>query len=139
MGETQKKGNIGLVETIANLTRNGISVSIPISESEKYDLIGEKNGICKTIQVKFAKIHKDSIPVNLRSIWTNGNGYQIKHRKKQDFDILAVYCPDMNCVYYIDKKEFKNKNAITFRVKEPERNRSRCRMIYDYLDCKKLW
>ncbi len=42
MGTTQEKGNLGLVKAIADLTEKGLSVSLPISESEYYDLIAEK-------------------------------------------------------------------------------------------------
>ena len=135
MGLTQKKGNLGLVKIIADLTEKDISVSLPISESEKYDLIAEKNNICKTVQVRYSKISKGTIPIKLKSVWTNGEGYQVRNREKKDFDILAVYCPDSNMIYYIDASKFENGNGITLRVKQPKVKNNRIRMASDYLEC----
>lgn len=132
MGLTQKKGNLGLVKVITDLTEKDISVSLPISESEKYDLIVEKNNICKTVQVKYSKIYKGSIAIKLKSIWTNSKGRQTRNRKKGDYDVIAIYCPDTNGVYYVRDKDFKNTNYLFLRVNEPMRNKDRCKMANDY-------
>ena len=134
MGLTQKKGNIGLVKILSHLTEEDIAVSLPISESEKYDLIAEKNNICKTVQVRYAKMVKGSIPVKLRSQWTNGDGFQAKNRQKGDYDIIAIYCPDTNKTYYVGDEEFDSGSAIYLRIDEPLRNKSRCKMAEGYSD-----
>lgn len=132
MGVTQEKGNLGLVKTIADLTEKGISVSLPISESENYDLIAEKDNTCKTVQVRHTKIYKGTIPVKLKKVWTNGNGYQVKNREKEDFDVLAIYCPDTSEIYYLDARSFDNGNCITLRTTAPKVKNSKIRMASDY-------
>ena len=132
MGTTQKKGNLGLVRAITDLTEKDIAVSLPISESEKYDLIAEKNNICKTVQIKYTSLHNGVIEVKLRSIWTNEQGYQTASRKKNDFDILSIYCPDTNKNYYVDATQFDNGTTITLRVEKPKVKNNKIRMADDY-------
>ena len=136
MGITQKKGNLGLVKIITDLTEKEISVSLPISESEKYDLIAEKNNICKTVQVRYTSKNNGSISIKLRGIWSNSNGYQVRNRNQEDFDILAVYCPDTQQSYYIKSEDFSCKNALTLRVDDTlKKNDSRIRMASDFTTC----
>ncbi len=139
MGSTQKKGNLGLVKTITDLTEKDIAISLPISESEKYDLIAEKNNICKTVQVRYTKIYKGVMEVKLRGIWTNGEGYQTRKRKQEDYDILAVYCPDTDGVYYIDSNKFDCNSAITLRIDKPQVKNSKIRMADDYRNCEHIF
>lgn len=137
MSITQKKGNIGLTKAIADLTEKEISVSLPISESEKYDLIAEKNNICKTVQIRYCSIHNGVLPIKLKSVWSNGQGYQVRNREKADFDMLGVYCPDTKLLYYIPSDEFNCKNTLTLRIEPSDKkNDQRIRMAKDYLEFK---
>jgi len=136
----KEKGNVGLVKAIASLTVQKIHVSIPIEEDLKYDLIAEKNGICKTIQVRYCTPSKGALAVKLKSVWSNKKGNHIVVRQKGDFDILAVYCPSNDKVYFIDDKDFKNTTVIYFRLSKPKGgNQHKIRMAEDYLKCDKLF
>ena len=139
MGATQKKGNLGLVKAITDLTEKDIAVSLPISESERYDLIAEKNNICKTVQVRYTGLHNGRIEIKLKSVWTNSEGYQVRNRQQNDFDILAIYCPDTQKNYYLDASQFKNGNSITLRVEKPKVKNNRIRIADDYLEIKYLF
>ena len=46
------KGTVGIGHAIAYFTRNGTVVSIPINDSQSYDLVVEIEGQLKKIQVK---------------------------------------------------------------------------------------
>ena len=134
MGTTQKKGNLGLVKAITDLTEKDIAVSLPISESERYDLIAEKNNICKTVQVRYTSLKNGKMEIKLKSVWSNGEGFQVRNRQKNDFDILAVYCPDTQKNYYLDASKFENGNGITLRVEDPKVKNNKIRMAEDYLE-----
>ncbi len=134
MGTTQKKGNLGLVKAITDLTEKDIAVSLPISESERYDLIAEKNNICKTVQVRYTCLSNGKIEIKLKSVWSNSEGYQVRNRKQNDFDILAIYCPDTQKNYYLDASQFKNGNSVTLRVEEPKKKSNKIRMADNYLN-----
>lgn len=49
---TRKQGDIGTSFAIAYFCSNGYTVSIPISDSQPYDLVIEKSGILQRVQVK---------------------------------------------------------------------------------------
>lgn len=46
------KGTVGVGHAIAYFTRQGITVSIPLNDSQPYDLVADINGELKRIQVK---------------------------------------------------------------------------------------
>ena len=51
-GTNKEKGNSGLGMAIAYFSTNGYTVSIPLNDTQDYDLVVEKDGNLKTIQVK---------------------------------------------------------------------------------------
>lgn len=140
MYTTKEKGNIGLAKTIAELTVQKIHVSIPIEEDLKYDLISEKDGVCKTIQVRYCTPSNNALAVKLKSVWSDKKGNHIIVRKKGDFDILAVYCPSNDKVYFVDDKSFENTTVIYLKLMETKgNNQHTARMASDYLECDKLF
>ena len=48
----KQKENCGLGMAIAYFSTNGYTVSIPLNDTQDYDLIVEKNGILQRVQVK---------------------------------------------------------------------------------------
>lgn len=48
----KEKGNSGMGLAIAYFTTNGYIVSIPLNDTQDYDLIVDKNNILKRVQVK---------------------------------------------------------------------------------------
>lgn len=87
MRETQRKGDIAVTQAIATFTKEGYDVSIPLTESAAYDLIVERDGIIKRVQVKYST----SGEVDLRRIHSNSNGYVVKKPRKGAFDWLYVF------------------------------------------------
>lgn len=51
------QGNLGLGQAIAFFTSRGIPVSIPLNDTQKYDLVAEIDGILKKISIK-TTMHK---------------------------------------------------------------------------------
>ena len=49
---TKDQGNIGLGEAIAYFMREGHTVSIPVNDSQDYDLVADIDGLLSKIQVK---------------------------------------------------------------------------------------
>ncbi|MDD5193955.1 MAG: group I intron-associated PD-(D/E)XK endonuclease [Candidatus Nanoarchaeia archaeon] len=142
MNTKKEKGDIGLAKTIADLTKNGIHVSLPISEHLKYDIIGEKNGICKKIQVRYTTPKENGImSVKLKSVWSNKKGNHVLKRNIGDFDILAIYCPLNEKSYYIEDKNFINETSINFRVNEniKTNQKHKSRLAKDFENCNIFW
>lgn len=49
---TRKLGAIAVAKAIAWFTENGYNVSVPVSETQRYDLIVEKGSICYRVETK---------------------------------------------------------------------------------------
>ena len=90
MRNTQRKGDYAVTRAIASLTKLGFDISIPITESAPYDLIAEKNGVLKRIQVRYTS-NKE---VDLRRIHSNSNGYVVKKTKMNAYDWLYILNSD---------------------------------------------
>ena len=71
---TTAQGNVGLGSAIAWFTANNYAVSIPLNDSQHYDLIVEFEGVLKTVQVKTTNYYTKagSYKVELRAGSTKG-------------------------------------------------------------------
>ncbi|MEI8060972.1 MAG: group I intron-associated PD-(D/E)XK endonuclease [Candidatus Berkelbacteria bacterium] len=107
MRNTQRKGDYAVAKAIASLTKLGFDVSIPLTESAAYDLIVEKDGILKRIQVRFS----GSGEVDLRRIHSNSTGYIVKKTKINAYDWLYVL--NSNEQEYLVKKCLHSRRSIT--------------------------
>ena len=110
---TNEKGNIGLGQAIAYFTSQQYIVSIPLNDSQFYDLIVEKEGKLQTVQVKYTseKSKGNNFKCNLRT--TSGTSretlYSVIETKT---DLLFCYCENGD-KYLIPVKDIKNSNSIT--------------------------
>lgn len=121
---TKDKGDIGVACVIANLMQNGIQVCLPISEHMPFDLIGVyPDGTLKRISVKYREISKrGTVEVALRSCYSDSKGAHNVEIDKDAIDMIAIYCPDNQKIYYTDHKEFNK--SITLRVIPSRNNQS---------------
>lgn len=119
------KGDVGVTKAIADATFQKWNVSIPLAEHLSYDLILEKNGITERVQVRYTTASKGCLHVKLTSSWSSKSGNHIKNRQKDDFDILAVYCPDNDQVYYVRSKEFQNGRCLSLRLISSKNNQKK--------------
>jgi len=95
---TRKQGDVGTAYAVSYYARNGFTVSIPLADSQPYDLIVDKDGIgLKRVQVKTStKVTPTGhYSVELRTI-SNRRGGKLEIRKfsKQKADILFIVCGD---------------------------------------------
>lgn len=120
--ETNKqKGNAGLGLAIAYFTCNGYSVSIPLNDTQWYDLIVEKDGRLFSVQCKFTASQNNNI--DLRSTGgTNGGVYDHTLNHPVDY----IFCADSNQNLYLiptkDLIDFGVKNRISLRITPTSNN-----------------
>ncbi len=62
---TKKQGDMGLGTAIFHFTKLGQTVSIPLTDSQDYDLITDFNGLLKKIQIKTCNFKRKYYEVNL--------------------------------------------------------------------------
>ena len=110
----KEKGNSGLGMAIAYFSTNGYVVSIPLNDTQDYDLIIEKNNVIKTVQVKSTgcKTKYGTYQVALKSCGgTKGKTYKTLINTKVDF----LFILNENLEMYLIPKEII-KNATTLNL-----------------------
>lgn len=108
---TQEKGNIGLGEAINYFCKNNYTVSIPLNDTQKYDLVIEKEGKLYTVQVKYTTFKsRNNYQVSLRSCGgTNGAVYCRVIETQVDYLFLVTKDNDQ---YFIPIKDINNRSTI---------------------------
>lgn len=92
---TNMKGNVGVGSAIQYFTSEGFVVSLPLSDSQPYDLIVDTEKGLKRVQVK-TSTRKEGISweVGLRTVTTNTKKTNNKSLDKSAFDILFILVED---------------------------------------------
>lgn len=99
---SRKQGDIGTSFAISYFVSEGYTVSIPLSDSQSYDLIIEKDGLCKRVQCKtcFKKNKNGKFRVETRTI-SNTRGKQLRIKQLELKDCDLVFIMDGDGYFYI--------------------------------------
>jgi len=111
----KEKGRIGLILAIEYFGLNGYTISMPLNDTQWYDMIVEKDNHFYTVQCKFTDSKDGTIP--FRSLGgTNGKCYDNVLNHPLDY----LFCSNIEHSYLIpmeDIRESGNKNSISLREK----------------------
>ena len=108
---SKKQGDIGMCYAMAYFSKMGYTVSIPITDSQDYDLIIDNGNILK-VQVKTTKFKYNGVYcVNLKTCGGNRSGQTIKNFDLNTSDLLFILT-DSNDIYVIPKSEIDSRTAI---------------------------
>jgi hypothetical protein len=118
---TKQKGLQAELYVAHLLVRHGFTVLMPYGEDVRYDLVSEKNGVFKRIQVKHVTPKGGTLEVQLRS----SNNYQIIRYSTADVDIVAAFNPEDRSVYFIPLSETLNRNCLKLRLTGCKNNQQR--------------
>lgn len=111
-------GRIGLSMAINYFTFKGYTVSIPMNDTQWYDLIIEKDGVFQTVQCKATQSENDTI--DLRS--TGGTSGKVYDNIKNHSELDWLFCVNKEFdMWLIPVKEITSNKQITLR-KEPNKN-----------------
>lgn len=115
------QGNIGLGKAIEYFTSHQITVSIPLNDTQKYDLVAEINGRLAKVQVKTSRNKKKSgsYEVLLRHCGVASGKNVVSAFNKSLCDFLFVYTAD-DKMYLIPAEEIYNSNLINVGSKYSE-------------------
>ncbi len=108
----KEKGNTGLGIAIAYFSSHGYIVSIPLNDTQDYDLVIDKNHTIKKVQVKSTscKTQYDIYQVSLKSCGgTKGKTY--KTLIDTNVDILFIVTDKLD-TYLIPIEFIKNKSSL---------------------------
>jgi len=126
------QGTIGVLRVAHVYQMLGYNVLLPLGDSQKYDLVIEKNGKLERIQVKTTTERNGVVSASTRVIGHNLKGVNIYHSTKEDFDILAIVEMKTQNVYAIpfdgDRQQFH------FRTRKTKNNQKKnIRLAEEYL------
>ena len=109
-------GRIGLSMAINYFTVNGYTVSIPMNDTQWYDLIVEKDGIFKTVQCKATQTENGNI--SLRSTGGIKGTVYDNIANHSELDYLFAVNKDLDCwlIPVSDIIDKGAKNQITLRT-----------------------
>ena len=77
------RGRVGLSLAIAYFGANGYTVSLPLNDTQWYDMIVEKDGIFQTVQCKFSSSENAEISLTSKG-GTNGRLSQGSSQRTTD-------------------------------------------------------
>ena len=121
MKEINRKqiGRIGLSMAINYFTCQGYTVSLPMNDTQWYDLVIEKDGKFETVQCKATQTQTDDI--NFRSTGGTNGGVYDNLLNHSELDYLFCVNKDLN-MWLIPIKDITTKNSIRLRTKPNANN-----------------
>jgi len=108
----KQKGNCGLGIAIGYFSTNGYTVSIPLNDTQDYDLLVDKDNQIRSVQVKYTscKTKYGNYQVALKSCGgTKGKTYKTIINTNVDYLFVAT---DQLDKYLIPKSEINNKSTL---------------------------
>ena len=119
---SKKQGDVGMCYAIAYYSRLGWTVSIPITDSQDYDLLVENtdNNILK-VQVKTSRYLTEggTYQVSLKTCGGNKSGQTIKKMDKNYIDLVFVLVDDGSC-YSIPIEKIESSGSMNLGDKYSE-------------------
>lgn len=112
---SKKQGDVGLGQAIAYFTSVGMSVAIPLTESQRYDLIVDDNERLYRVEVKTTTMQRPSDSYVVQLATCGGNQSWNKKKKflsSTECDLLFVYSFDNNR-YVFPIEEVEGKGSLT--------------------------
>lgn len=128
--KTYEKGAIGEHRVVADLINKGYRVHKPLVDSLPYDLVVSIKGVFYKVQVKYICMvngYIESAPRIARS--------SLSKISNIEFDILAIFCPEMDKCYYVNQIDFQS--SVRLRVHRAKNNQAKnVRLAKDYTEIK---
>ena len=117
--ESHRRGDLTEQIVITELKRLKISVSTPVGDNERYDVVIEQpSGDLLRAQIKTGRLKNGTIRFNGLSQHTNASGHRYKEYG-EDIDFFVVYCYDTDQTYLIPSSEVGS--SMYLRVDPPDK------------------
>jgi prevent-host-death family protein len=118
------KGNAAELAIAAEAAKLGLSVLMPLTEHERYDLVLGIGGRLLRVQCKWGKRKGDNVLVNLETSRRCRDGYVRTRYTADEVDAIGVYCDELDGCFLIPIEIAGGKAAISLRL-APARNGQR--------------
>jgi prevent-host-death family protein len=119
------KGNVAELAIAAEAARLGLTVLMPMTEHERYDLVLGVSGRLLRVQCKWGACNGDTIQVRLTSSYHSPTrGYVTRTYARDEVDAVAVYCEATGNCYLLPIEKVAGLGLFTLRL-SPARNNQR--------------
>lgn len=123
MDNPNHKGNVAELAIAKEAASLGLSVLMPITEHERYDLVLGIAGRLLRVQCKWASCQGDVIYVRLKSSYHSPTrGYVVATYDGSEIDAVAVYCDDLSRCYLLPIDLVAGCGVITLRLRQTRNN-----------------
>lgn len=99
MRSPKEIGDTAVAGVLASLLKRGNAILLPFGDSQRYDLVIEKNGQFSRVQCKSGRIRNGCIKFN-----TSSTEWYKEHCRKNyrgQIDYFGVYCPEIDKSYLV--------------------------------------
>ena len=130
------QGNLGLAKAIEYFTSQGITVAIPLNDTQPYDLVADIDGKLVKISVKTGRSTKNQKTYSVQLRNTGGgrkNGLRQVLFDNSTCDYLFIYTIDEG-LYLIPAKDIEVTSAITVGTAETEKYRVYVKSFKDFIN-----
>jgi len=128
---TKETGELTEQRVIVKLLELGASVSEPVGDSDRYDLIADNGSNLLRLQVKTGWFDSGRVVFNTESTPNRPNGNRYKY-KSSDIDAFIVYSDVTEDFYYIPIAE-SSEGKMRLRVEEPKKKQPSINWADEYL------
>lgn len=91
---TRQKGAVGVAKAIAYFADQGYVVLIPVSESQRYDLVIEKDNVLQRVEVKSSRHKQPKSPSYSVHLKTCGGRQKTTYLSPDDCDLVFIHVED---------------------------------------------
>jgi len=135
---TKDIGDIAEVAVTLAALKRGWSVSKPVGENQRYDLILDDGTTLFKVQCKSAKLKNNVISASLTRMTRVKDKYKREHYTEQEIDAFAIYCPDLQQSFLLKTEELiidgRIQGNVNLRVNESTgNNQYNIRLAKDYM------
>ncbi len=119
MGTKKKQlAKEGELRFAAEFVRQGWNVFLPYGDDSPIDLLIEKSGEFKRVQVKTTSPINGAVICRLKS----SNNWQVKKYTKKEIDFFGIYDVENKKGYFIPIEEVEGMTEIYLRINEAKNN-----------------
>jgi hypothetical protein len=121
---TDQKGAIAETAIIHAAVKLGVDVYKPLSDGTRYDLIFDTAGMLLRIQCKWARRYGDVVVVRCYSNRRARDGMVRRVYTAREVDAFAVYCAELDRVYFLPIQSFDGQSQIHLRLTRARNNQT---------------
>ena len=117
--DPNRKGNVAELAIAAEAARLGISVLIPLTEHERYDLVFDIKGDLLRVQCKWGALRDRLVCARLSTSRHTPRGYVTGTYAPGEVDAFGIYCEDLGKSYLVPIDVVAGQHTIQMRLAPP--------------------